>query len=206
VKILAIETSTRDASVALLRNGEIVFDESFVTERAHSVRLFVILQSALRKAGSIDRIAVGLGPGSYAGVRIAIAAAIGLQFACAAALVGLPSVATFDLEVNDYCAIGDARRDTYYFTHVRDGLCAQGPLLMSEEELRTHLAAFHHAAVFSSDLLPHFPQTQRGVPSARRLAILATREGAITQRDALEPVYLREPHITKPRARDDRPS
>src|SRR5688572_16579722 len=128
VNILAIETSTPDASVAVREDGTTTFEESFIADRAHSVRLFVSLETAVREASSLDRIAVGPGPGSYAGVRRAIAAAIGLQFARGAELVGVPSVAALDVDLDDYCVIGDARREPYYFTRVTKGICLEGPL------------------------------------------------------------------------------
>jgi tRNA threonylcarbamoyl adenosine modification protein YeaZ len=199
LKILALETSTRAGSVCLRVGEKVVFEEAFVAERAHSVQLFVALQSALRAGGAIDRIAVGVGPGSYAGVRIAIAAATGLQFARGAEIVGIPSVAAFVVDRADYCVIGDARRATFYFTHVRDGICVEGPLLLDDERLRARLAALTGARVLSSDSLPAFAEVEHAVPAARRVAELATSDAAITQRGTIEPIYLREPHITKPR-------
>ena len=75
---LAIETSTHQGSLALLHRGEMIFSESCGAGRSHSSLLFAVLERALKalpEGSRIDLIAVGLGPGSYAGVRIAIAAA-----------------------------------------------------------------------------------------------------------------------------------
>jgi len=202
VKLLAIETSTSEGSVAVLAGRRLLFHRSFAAARAHSTELFVAIKSAFQKAGVLDRIVVGLGPGSYAGVRIAIAASSGLQFACAAELVGIPSVAAFEAKEPDYCAIGDARRETYYFTRVSDGVCVEGPLLETEKGVASRLAALGHERIFSSDTLPHFRNVSHAIPSARRLAALGADEHAITQRGMLEPIYLRPPHITTPRARE----
>ena len=199
--ILALETSTRHGSVCLIRDGQVAFDKPFVAERAHSVGLFVALHSAMRGSCAIDRIAVGVGPGSYAGVRIAIAAATGLQFACGADLVGIPSAAAFLVDRDDYYVIGDARRATFYFTHVRGGICMEGPLLLDEAKLRERLTASNGAQVVSSDFLPAFAEVRHALPLARRVAELAASDAAITQRGTIEPIYLREPHITEPRAK-----
>src|SRR5947209_2188686 len=77
---LALETSTATGSVALLENGRALFSERFGASRGHGSELFVSLERARSLVSRCDQIVVGLGPGSYAGVRIAIAAAIGLAF------------------------------------------------------------------------------------------------------------------------------
>jgi tRNA threonylcarbamoyladenosine biosynthesis protein TsaB len=206
-RILALEASTGIGSVCLRSGNAALFEASFVAERAHTVQLFAAVQAAFRASGgAIDRIVVGLGPGSYAGVRIAIAAAIGLQGACSAELTGIPSVAALVIEGGNYFVIGDARRGTFYFTHVRDGICVEGPVLLDEARMHERLAAPANVRVMSSDCLPAFAEVQSAVPTARRLAELAAADTGIVQRGTLEPIYLREPHITKPRAETAAPS
>ena len=72
---LALETSTSQGGVALFRDRELVFSHTFSADRSHSSGLFSIIEAALAPDRVPGRIVVGLGPGSYAGVRIAIAAA-----------------------------------------------------------------------------------------------------------------------------------
>ena len=74
---LAIETSTGSGSIALREDGRTLFAERFTADRGHGAGLFASLERARGLAPHWDQIAVGLGPGSYSGVRIAIAAAIG---------------------------------------------------------------------------------------------------------------------------------
>src|SRR3954447_25663087 len=69
---LAIDTSTARGSVALLAYGDVAFEEHFSADRSHTAKLFTALQTARTRARHVDRIAVGLGPGSYAGLRVAI--------------------------------------------------------------------------------------------------------------------------------------
>lgn len=217
---LAIDTSTNHGSVALLADGELLLDETFSADRSHTATLFAVLERAVALTGSsgvpaagrdlsgwkdaaprIDCVAVGLGPGSYAGVRIAIAAAIGLELGIGARLVGLPSVAALATEERNYLAIGDARRETFYFTRVEDGVCVEGPLLTSEAELRERLTTQAALPVFTSVALPAFPAAQIALPSATRLARLTAAGRGITAIGDLEPIYLREPHITLPKVR-----
>ena len=156
--ILAIETSTHQGSVAVLHEGRIVFSESCGAGRSHSSLLFAVLERALQavpEPARIDQIAVGLGPGSYAGVRIAISAATGLALATGAELVGLPSIAA--LGEGEYVALGDARRETYYFARVRDGECVEGPVLLSAEELAQKLAGCSVPVLASEEIAAVIP-------------------------------------------------
>ena len=197
--ILAIDTSTHHGTVALLVDGDLRLDETFTADRRTSAALFPVLERALAAAPRLNQVAIGLGPGSYAGVRIAIAAAIGLKLGHGAQLVGLPSVAALETNAPAYLAIGDARRDTFYFTHVEDGLCTAGPLLATADELHTLLAAHSALPVFTSVPLPAFPSAEIALPSAVRLARLAHAGRGLTATGDLEPIYLREPHITQPK-------
>ncbi len=88
MKIFALENSTTRGSIALLddRDAPIVFD--YENDRKHSGAFFQSLERLSDRLHDADAIVVGLGPGSYAGVRIAIAAAIGLQAGADAQLLG----------------------------------------------------------------------------------------------------------------------
>src|SRR5262245_41787929 len=116
--VLAIDTSTARGRGALLPGGDVLLDEVLTAQRRQSSALFPLLERVRALAVKLDVIAIGLGPGSYAGVRIAIATALGLSCATGARLVGLASVAALETTASRYIAIGDARRDTFYFTRV----------------------------------------------------------------------------------------
>jgi len=199
--VLAIDTSTTHGSVALLADGKLLLDESFLADRSHSATMFAMLERALGmiRDQALDMVAVGLGPGSYAGVRIAIAAATGLEIGLGARPVGIPSVAALATEQPSFLVIGDARRETFYFTRVENGLCVEGPLLATESELRERIAVHPELPIFATEALPAFPDARIALPSAAKIAELAAR-GIGAQFGDLEPIYLREPHITKPKA------
>jgi tRNA threonylcarbamoyladenosine biosynthesis protein TsaB len=199
VTILAIDTSTARGSVALLVDGVLCIDALFAADRTHSASLFSVLERVRQAAQRIDVVAVGLGPGSYAGVRIAIAAAIGFQLGLGARPVGLPSVAGLETDAPRYLAIGDARREAFYFTCVEEGICTDGPRLLSREELSAKLAEFSGWPVFVPAPFPILPEAKIALPLAARLAGLAARGRGIVAEGVLEPLYLREPHITQPK-------
>lgn len=199
--VLAIETSTPHGSVALLRDGEVAFSARFIADRSHGSALIPPLEEVRGMVDALDIIAVGLGPGSYAGVRIAIATAMGLGLALGARLVGLPGVAALDVDAPRYIAVGDARRDTFYFTHVVDGACIEGPLLLGAREVAERVAALPGLPVFAPEPVAIFPQATVAFPDAVRLARLAAAGRGIVAEGALEPLYLREPHITQPKPR-----
>ncbi len=193
---LAIDTSTPRGSVAVFAYGDLVFDEAFTADRSHSSSLFACLEQARKCTNRIHQIAIGLGPGSYAGVRIAIAAALGFELVLNAKLVGLPSIVAVDTEATEYLAIGDARRETFYFSRVLDRVCVDGPRLVSEAGMRDLLQTFPSQPCYTGTPLAAFPSAQVTPPSAAVLARLAAEGRSIVATGDLEPIYLREPHIT----------
>jgi len=191
---LALETSTLRGGVALYRGPVPVFSRTFTADRSHSADLFAVIAEALAPDLIPARIVVGLGPGSYAGVRISIAAAIGLSLSTGAELIGIPSITT--LADFDYEVVGDARQQMIFTAHVRihEGSC--GIKLVPPPELAQHLTGL---PLYSSDPLD-LPGLELRFPSVDRLALLAVQGRFIHSRGALQPIYLRDPHITLPRA------
>src|SRR5439155_15494621 len=92
MKILALELSSARGSVALFNDGNVVFFREWQNDRKNSGPFFEYLTEVQKQFGKPDTIVVGLGPGSYAGTRIAVSAAIGLQAASRARLIGFASI------------------------------------------------------------------------------------------------------------------
>jgi tRNA threonylcarbamoyladenosine biosynthesis protein TsaB len=94
--ILAMETSTDACSLALGVGGT-VSERHEVAPRAHSQRLFQLLEELLAGRDlvslGVDHIAYGSGPGSFTGLRIAASAAQGLAFAAGVSAVPVPTLA-----------------------------------------------------------------------------------------------------------------
>jgi tRNA A37 threonylcarbamoyladenosine modification protein TsaB len=119
-----------------------------------------------------------------------------------ARLVGLPSVAALDVPLSGYLVVGDARRGSFYLTHIDHGVCQEGPELVSETRVREVIQS-SLLPVFTTEPSEVFPSAVVALPSANRLAQLASSGRGIIQRDNLEPLYLREPHITQPKAKTE---
>jgi tRNA threonylcarbamoyl adenosine modification protein YeaZ len=199
MKILALELSTSRGSLAW-QDGEIEFEREWPNDRKNSAAFFENLEAIRRKFGAPETIIVGLGPGSYAGTRIAISAAIGIQLSCDARLIGYPSICAIQCDGQKYCAIGDARRKSFFFARILENEVIEGPTLFSEAELNAKLEWLEPTTpVFSSELLPQFQRPVVSFPSALILARLAKEPRRRFCLPPLEPIYLREPHITMPK-------
>ncbi len=200
MRILALELSSARGSLALVNSGKDEFFREWPNDRKNSGPFFEYLAEVQKQFGKPDTIIVGLGPGSYAGTRIAISAAIGLQGASRAQLIGFPSICAIECDTPEYCVIGDARRQTFFFASIRNNDLIDGPNLMTEAELREKLDKLDRKmSIFATEKLPQFERAELNYPSAKLLAKLATdRKRQFVQRP-LEPMYLREPHITIPK-------
>src|SRR5262245_1781613 len=80
MKVLALELSAAIGSLAFCDDSVRLF-RTFPANRKDSGLFYENLEGIYRETGPPDMIVVGLGPGSYAGVRIAIATAVGLKAA-----------------------------------------------------------------------------------------------------------------------------
>jgi tRNA threonylcarbamoyladenosine biosynthesis protein TsaB len=199
MKILALELSTTRGSLAWLYDNVEVARE-WLNDRQNSAAFFENLDALTNEFGDPETIIVGLGPGSYAGTRIAISAAIGLQLSSGARLIGFPSVCAIECDADEYCAIGDARRKSFFFARIRGHELIEGPMLYSEAEMNGKFEKLESTMpISSSDPLPQFERAVVRYPSALVLARVARESGRSFFLPPLEPIYLREPHITVPK-------
>src|SRR3954463_12803833 len=107
MSILAVELSTAHASMALLNDTRNEAETTvrvmeWPNDRKNSGPFFENLQTIVQEFGLPQKIIVGLGPGSYAGIRIAISAAIGLQAAARTQLIGYPSICAMPVPNSEY--------------------------------------------------------------------------------------------------------
>lgn len=121
---IALETSHRAASVALEWNGELT-ELHLDPQQAHASDCLGLIadwfQERELSAQSIDRVLVGTGPGSYTGLRIGIATALGLARGASAAARGVPSGEALcwrELSCDEGAIyLLDARQNELYFAH-----------------------------------------------------------------------------------------
>ena len=106
--ILALDASTTRGSVALVSDHEPLREIFIDSPRGRGGALFSALEKIVGEAADIERVIVGVGPGSYNGIRSALAVAWGIATARGIPLVGISSL--LGLDEGSYCAVGDARR------------------------------------------------------------------------------------------------
>ena len=197
MRILALELSSARGSLAW-RDGDFELLREWPNDRKNSGEFFRNLAEIQQQFGPPSRIMVGLGPGSYAGTRIAVSTAVGLQFATKAELVGLSSLCAIECDVPQYGVIGDARRQSFFLAQVRDRVLCPPPALHDETEMRKALDSFPRP-LFAVEHLHQFETVIVRYPSAKILARLAADRNRAFVLPPLEPMYLREPHITTPK-------
>ena len=132
--ILCIETGTNICSVGIARDGELVSLRESVEGRDHAKHVGVFVDELLRETGvapdELDAVAVGMGPGSYTGLRIGVSFAKGLCYGLQIPLVAvgsLDALAEVAIEDNEagilaveswdeavLCPMVDARRMEVY--------------------------------------------------------------------------------------------
>ncbi len=96
MKILGIDTSSKFLSIALSENENIIIEEMHLLERRHSSELIPKIRGMLEKANSsidrVDAFVVGLGPGSFTGLRIGVSAVKGFGVATKKPCIGVASI------------------------------------------------------------------------------------------------------------------
>jgi len=208
--ILAIETSTPKASLALLdrESGEEIWQSTFESDRLHNAKIFHPITEALdicqRK---LHRIVVGLGPGSYSGVRVGISVANGLGLALDVPVTGMASIAVLSDE-EEYVVTGDARRSSYYLAHIQNRRLENDPDLMDASQWRDEMTALREKGlkIYSTEkalVMQNENEIELRQPEAVELARetinIESTELSEPVEQSLQPIYLRAPYITQPK-------
>lgn len=196
--ILAIDGASTDLSVAIATtDGTAVADVSWTSAQRQSAellpRILDLLGSADRRLPDLTAIAVGAGPGSFTGLRVAMALAKGLALALDRPIVGVPSlVAWLEGAPDADAAVARAgAREAYLLARGADA-----PVVVDREELARRLAG--HRIVAPAELVDGFGLADARSPSAGpAIARLAAQrlgvDPAGDELSRLEPIYLRAP-------------
>ena len=168
-----------------------------------------MIQSALHEAQlereQIEVLAVGLGPGSYTGIRVALSIAQGWQLAGGVKLLGLSSVECVAAQAQAEKISGrvnvliDAQRNEFYLAAYEisaDGWREIEPLrILPRAEVESRAGA--KEILIGPEVPRWFPNGRMVFPRAAMLGRLALNRNDFAAGDKLEPIYLRETNFVK---------
>ena len=220
--ILCIETGTDICSVGIARDGELISLRESDEGRDHAKKVGVFVDELLRETGispdELDAVAVGMGPGSYTGLRIGVSFAKGLCYGLGMPLVAvgwLDAMAAVAIEDNDagildvdnwenavLCPMVDARRMEVYtrlFDAKGNALSDVTAEVVTEQTFadvrrERQLVMFGNGAAKCREVL-HDATYINITPSARGLARLAEQRLSAGQTEDIayfEPFYLKD--------------
>ena len=214
--ILGLDTSTPAASACVLAEGDDAFDVAPPAERlgrppAHATELMPAVAEVMERAGvdfgDLDAIAVGVGPGTFTGLRIGIATARALATAADLPLRPVSSLAALAAGIDDPLRLPlvDARRGEVFAALFQDGRELWPPFAASPEDVLARLREGGFRPLAAGDGSLRFremleeagisvaPQDSAAhVVSARHICLLALR-APDEPPEAVLPEYLREP-------------
>jgi len=202
MKILALEFSSDHRSVAIVDDGQVMGRARETATRAG--RPLGLVESALREAGlereSVECLAVGLGPGSYTGIRSAIALAQGWQLARGTRILGISSVEGLAAQAQAEKIYGrvhliiDAQRNEFYLANYEIGasVCREAEPLRLAGRDEVFALARGDGMALGPGISKCFSDGRELFPDAAMLGQLAARRSDFLPGERLEPIYLRE--------------
>ncbi|PCI02158.1 MAG: tRNA (adenosine(37)-N6)-threonylcarbamoyltransferase complex dimerization subunit type 1 TsaB [Zetaproteobacteria bacterium] len=203
--ILALDTSA-GASVCLIQADGNVRSASMQTPRAHSRELLPLLDGLIQEAEltwqDLQAFAVGTGPGSFTGLRVACATIAGINASLKKPVYSLSSLAITARQAGDinqpFWAIEDARSGLVYAAQFEAGVCVSPPQCLTWQDF---LALKPQIYITLSDI-PVDLQSAKQLPivCSRELALITSvqdLEGCEHQAMWVEPVYLQPSQAEK---------
>jgi len=217
MKLLAIDTSNRPVSVAVLADTKILATTTTTVGRNSSVTLLPLIEQAIAQAGltadDIDRVVVADGPGSYTGLRIGVTTAKTFAYTLNKELVGVSSLAVLaaNVTIEDQLVapLFDARRDNLFTGLYRMHAGQPVPVIADQHigaaEWAQQLKAYQAPIVFvgtavdqyqaglQATLQANFVRAlpQQDLPQAAVLGLLGRTMTPVKQLHAFVPHYLR---------------
>jgi tRNA threonylcarbamoyladenosine biosynthesis protein TsaB len=226
--VLGFDTATEDTAVGVARADEILYESLLgPAEKGgplHTTALLGEVERAVAAAGgwqAIERIAVGVGPGSFTGVRVGIASARGLGLSRALPVAGVCTLDALAAGIGeaggkrDRLAVTDARRgEVFAALYSPTGERLWGPLVSGPEELAGRIAELRQPTLCAGSGAVRFRQqlASRSVDipddaepvhriAARYVYAVATASAGEGDSDSVAPIYLRAPDAERWRER-----
>lgn len=207
MKILAVEFSSDHRSVAVL-DGENLLAEKTITESRNTAALQLIeatLTGAKTDRSDIECMAVGIGPGSYTGIRAAIALTQGWQLATGIKVQAMDSLEALALgrqrsgDRGEITFAVDAARGEFYlakFELENGGVRKIEPTrLAKRDEFEALLESGQ--PVIGPSLAEKYRVASEHFPSAEFVGRLASQRAEFVEASELEPAYLRQVDFVK---------
>ncbi len=220
--LMCVDTSGPSAGLALVRDGELIYEATLVNKLTHSVNLMPMAEEALRSSGlemkDIGLFAAVAGPGSFTGVRIGVAAvqgmAQGLNKLCLP--VNALEALAFGLLSDEYivCPIRDARAGQVYGAAFRAGQRLMEDAVLKLPEYLEEIKPLGERFVFTGDGVPVSREKimealgERAASAPPHLSLLKVGSSAMiawekrdqaVQPHELLPLYLRRPQAERER-------
>jgi tRNA threonylcarbamoyl adenosine modification protein YeaZ len=209
MKILALEFSSPQRSVAVIQGADGCAIAGSEVIESGSTAPFTMIEDALREAKlereQIDCMVVGLGPGSYTGIRAAISIVQGWQLARGIKLLGISSAeciaaqAAVDGLTGRATVIVDAQREEFYAAGYdlapNNSREVEALKIVTLAEVRAKLDA--GAVLIGPEVSRWFPSGKTVFPRAATLGTLALTRINFMPGEKLEPIYLRETKFVK---------
>lgn len=223
--ILALDTSTRFASIALYDETGVQGEHTWRADRNHTEdlmpRVVALIEAAQAGPGDISGVAVALGPGSFNGLRVALSAGKGLALGLGLPLVGVSTLeavayqhGSLSLAVRPMLEGGAGQTATALYRVVRNHWAQlEAPHLATIDEI---CQATSQRTLFCGEITAEAAAEFRQkldalaivappAANARRAGYLAElgwhriQGGVLDDPATLQPLYLRLPHVTQPK-------
>ena len=183
MKLLAFDTSNQALSLAILEDEHLLAQTTLNIKKNHSITLMpaidFLMNSLDMKPKDLDRIVVAQGPGSYTGLRIAVATAKTLAHTLKIELVGVSSLLALDPEQVEGLVIPimDARRNNVYAGFYQSGQAVRPEAHLPLAEVLEMAGTADQPVTFVGETATFAEQIKDALPQA---AIQSTLPDAAT--------------------------
>lgn len=212
---LALDTSYEQGVVVLFRGEEILFEQTLIQKYAHAKLVCEALRHAIAVHDDIAGVLCGLGPGSFVGVRVALATALGFSYGRQLPLMGFCShgaLAHTTGHTEPYALFMKASGELGYLTEyqvVRGETVAVSPPRVVAMHVLPSVLARSSSTIFTDYTcgltaldLPHHRVERIAGPSPRavmRAALARMHHGFIDESITIKPNYVKDPSVSRPK-------